>query len=250
MTLSRGLRRSEPCFRLCPSRLSVGHLIPFCSSLPTYVGKRKSSLYLRSPRRVCLDYKFFEEEKTPGTVRPLSQIGAIIVAVIGGIPHLPSRYLLDWELPDCDLSLLASNNYAGNFCYLAGVFESSKFVHLIFFFCINSLMFQLNKAFQFLKRKPDILSKYYISTTISLFFSPLLEIFQAGSWSKDDLSPQTVSTNQYFSREEYLSLENPIWHFVDAVGEDFTGRDLPSKSWLLNVQLAVIPLFLWLLLYQ
>lgn len=56
----------------------------------------------------CLDYKFFEEEKTPGTIRPLSQIGAIITAAVGSVIHVPSRYLPDWELPGCDLSGLTS----------------------------------------------------------------------------------------------------------------------------------------------
>lgn len=53
---------------------------------------------------VCLHCKFSEEEKTPGTVRPLSQIVAIIIPVIGSVVHLPSRYLPAGELLDCDLS--------------------------------------------------------------------------------------------------------------------------------------------------
>lgn len=111
-------------------------------------------------------------------------------------------------------------------------------------------MFQLNKAFQFLKRKPDILLKYYISTTISLFFfSPL------GNNSSRELIQRwpfpTDSFNKSIFFQRRISLIGKSYlAFCGCCREDFAGRDLPSKSWLLNVQLAIIPLFWWLLLYQ
>lgn len=176
----------------------------------------------------CLDYKFFEEEKAPGTVRPLSQIGAIVTAAIGSVLHCQAAIPSLGASGRWPLSGLTANSYAGKFFYLAGVSERLKFAPLIlvclFSGCINSLRFQLKKYCNFKKGNVH----FYWSITFQqpshfIFFS-LLEIRQAGGWSKDDLSTQTVSSI-FFQRKISITGKSSQ-ALCGCCKESFVGRDL------------------------
>lgn len=176
----------------------------------------------------CLDYKFFEEEKAPGTVRPLSQIGAIVTAAIGSIIHCQAAIPSLGASGRWPLSGLTANSYAGKFFYLAGVSERLKFAPLIlvclFSGCINSLRFQLKKYCNLKKEMCIFIEVLHFNNHLTFFYF----FFPPGNtsgWGLIQGWPFHTVSSIFFQRKISITGKSSQ-ALCGCCEESFVGRDL------------------------